>query len=538
MDAPTASIVSSVTSSDIRAIFPVLLLFLTGLVVLVFDLFRRRDPTSSSRDGFAGAMSPILHLFAACGGVLALVAILAGWDAVPGTYFSGAMRIDVFSNTLSAVIVLVATLTVASSSGYLRRHGIEDGEFHALVLSSAGAMVLLVESSSLVMLFLSLETLSLGVYVLTGFATFEKRSAEGALKYFVLGGFSSGFLILGLALLYGATGELLLDSMAARVAAGTADMPLLIAGAALTLVGFAFKTGAFPFHSWIPDAYEGAPTLVTAFMSVAVKTAAFAALTRLVVVVLGQSPAEARGALTWVLAALAIATMVFGNAVAAVQSSAKRLLAYSGIAHTGYLLVGLVAAFSIQDPAGRYFSSRGSSLVFYLLAYSLMTFGAFLVMAAMGEGAQDTESLESFRGLSRRRPLIALAMLVFMVSLAGIPPTAGFWAKLYLFREAVSAGRWDLALVGILTSILAAYYYLRVVVMMYMQAPAAEARARRGAPPPPATSLPPTPAEDLAEWTTPAIIGLAAVGILWIGLLPAAFLEQSVRSIQSILARL
>lgn len=541
------------SKADILALFPVLLLFLTGAVVLTADLFRVSgvrgaggpgagpdggEKSGAARRGFGpGPMSPFLHLFACCGCALAFVSILGRWDGLPQITWSGSLRIDLFSNALSAIIVLGAFLTTALAAGYLKRHGIEDGEFHALVLLSAGAMVLLSESQNLILLFVSLETLSLGVYVLSGFTHGERRSVEGALKYFILGGFASGFLLLGSAFLYGATGEIRFDVMAERIQAGGADLPLLLAGSALFVVGFAFKVGAFPFHSWIPDAYEGAPTAVTAFMAVAVKTAAFAALARAAFSLFDSAPQGGKDALLWALSALSLGTMVFGNIVAAVQSSVKRMLAYSGIAHTGYLLVGLVAALSIEG--GKYQESRGSSLVFYLLPYLFMTFGAFAVLAALGEGERDAETFDDFRGLSRRKPIIALAMLIFMVSLAGIPPTAGFWAKLYLFREAVSGGRWDLALVGIITSIVAAYYYLRVVVVMYMEPPPARkpvrlvADSREGAPVPAA----PGEAEDGGTWSAHAAIAFAVLAVVWIGLFPSGFLGQSVKAIQSLLAR-
>ncbi len=513
--------------NDLRAITPALVLFLSGITVLVVDLFRRGPARQSPAPPPPPPMHPVVHLLAAGGAFLAGVAVLAGLGQAPGLFWNGGIRVELFSRVLGGIIVLGTLLTTCSAAGYLRRHGIEDGEFHALVLLGAGAMVLLAQSNSLITLFLSLETFSMAVYVLTAMTRDEKRSVEGGLKYLILGGFSSGFLLLGLALVFGATGEIRFDLMAARIAAGEADRALLLPGAGLVLVGFGFKLGAFPFQAWLPDVYQGAPTLVTAFMSVAVKTAAIAALTRVTLVLFRSGPAEVRTTLEGVIAVLAVATCVFGNVAAIVQSSVKRMLAYSGIAHTGYLLIGLVAALSLGAPGAASSGgiTAGSAIVFYLLPYALMTFGAFVILAILGEGKEDAETFDSLRGLSQKRPLLALAMLIFMVSLAGIPPTAGFWAKLYLFREAVAAGRWDLALWGILTSIVAVYYYLRLVVVMYMQPASAPEGASGG---------PPHLADETTAWTGPAAILFAAAGIVVIGLFPETLLQQSALSIETL----
>ncbi len=508
----------SFTPDDLTAGLPVIILFASAMAVMVADLFRP--------GGEKARMSPLVHILSSAGAALAGLAIWATWDKPAGVYFDGALRVEMFSRVLSMMIVLGTLLTTLAAAGLLKRMGAEEGEFHALVLAAAGAMVLLAESNSLIMVFLSLETFSIAAYVLTGFRRNDRRSVEGALKYLLLGGFASGFLLLGLGFIFGATGELRLDRMAGRIIAGETE-GLLLAGAGLVIIGLGFKVGAFPFHSWIPDAYQGAPTIVTGFMSVAVKTAGFAALTRIALVFFQATPEEVRSALAWVLSAMAVATCIFGNVVAIVQSSPKRMLAYSGIAHTGYLLIGLVAALSMRE--GRYFEGRGSAIVFYLLPYTLMTFGAFAVLEFLGEEEDEKDAFRSLRGLSQRRPLVALAMLIFMISLAGIPPTAGFWAKLFLFREAVAAGRWDLALVGIITSIVAVYYYLRVVVAMYLQPAVSAGPVQSGGP----TEAP----DEATAWTSPAAIAACAAGIVLIGIVPDGFLAQSVMSIQKLLAQ-
>src|SRR5262245_51093482 len=292
---------SAVSLADLRAITPVLLCFIAGGAVLLADLFRRAGSLatggagSSAAAGRAGALplpgareaGNAITILAAAGAGLAGVAVIAGFDLPARHPFDHALLVDLFSNCLAAVILLAAFFTAISAPGYLRRRGLEEAEFQALVLFGAGAMVLLTQANDLITLFLSLETFSMAAYVLAGFSRDEKRSVEGGLKYLVLGGFSSGFLLLGLALAFGATGEVRFDLMAAQVAAGTADGPLLLAGGGLVLVGFGFKLGAFPFQAWIPDAYEGAPTPATGFMAVAVKTAGFAALTRLILSIAG-----------------------------------------------------------------------------------------------------------------------------------------------------------------------------------------------------------------------------------------------------------
>ncbi len=488
---------------DVQRILPVLLLFGAATAVLIADLFLRgwNEPAGGSPKG-------LLPMLSIIGAGAAAFFLWRDWGGAPAVVFHGALRADAFAHAMTAIILLGTLLTLVTTAAYLRRHGAEHGEFYALILFAAGGMALFAAANNLIVLFVSLETFSLAVYILAGYFRDEKRAVEGALKYFVMGGLASGFLLLGMAFLFGAAGTIRLD----EIGRTPIDQPLLLAGLGLVLAGFGFKVGVFPFHSWIPDAYEGAPTLVTGFMAVTVKTAGFAALARFALEFSRQ--AEAGPALAQVLAWLAAATMIFGNAVALVQASVKRMLAYSAISHTGYLLIGLTAAL---DPAH---GTSAAPLLFYLLPYTLMTFGAFAVLGSIGRDGPASETFESFRGLSQRRPLVAFAMLVFMISLAGIPPTAGFWGKLYLFREAVYAGYWPLALVGILTSIVSVYYYLRLVVAMYMQPPGEGASA--------APALYPAPA-----WGAALATAAAAAAVIAIGFFPQALLDQSIASIQA-----
>jgi NADH-quinone oxidoreductase subunit N len=336
--------------------------------------------------------------------------------------------------------------------------------------------------------------MSVAVYVLAGIQRQSLRSNEAALKYFLLGAFATGFLLFGIALVYGATGTTRLDLIAERVssAATGENRALLLPGIVLLLVGFGFKVAAVPFHVWTPDVYEGAPTSVTAFMAVGVKAAAFAAFGRVFL----SSLAPVANDWRWLVAVLAIATMTLGNLLAISQSNIKRMLAYSSIAHAGYLLIALVAG-------GK---DGGSALLFYLLAYALMNLGAFAVVIALARRGDASDEIDRFAGLGFRHPLLAGAMAAFLLSLAGVPPFVGFAGKLYLFRAAVSEGWIVLAVIGVLNSVLSAYYYIWVIVVMYM---------REGEETPPELSARPYVA---------TAIGLALAGTLVVGVFPGPFL--------------
>jgi NADH-quinone oxidoreductase subunit N len=357
-------------------------------------------------------------------------------------------------------------------------------------------MVLMAAANDLMVFFLALETMSVAVYVLTSIERNSGRSAEAGMKYFLTGAFATGFLLYGIALIYGATGTTNLNQISAYLVEPAADWPAyLTAGALLLLAGFAFKVGAVPFHFWIPDVYEGAPTPVTGFMAVGVKAAAFAAWARIVLHKLSPLDAD------WVfpVAVLAIATMTLGNLLAISQSSVKRMLAYSSIAHAGYLLIGV----AVGEEWG------GMPLLFYLIAYGAMTAGAFAVVTALRDGETAPENYSDFAGLGFKRPFLALAMTLFMLSLAGFPPLAGFTGKFYVFRAAVLSGNTILAVIGVLNSLLSVVYYLRVVVAMYMEEGGVAGK-----------SFGQSPALYIA-------VALAVAGTLYFGLLPARTLEWS-----------
>jgi NADH-quinone oxidoreductase subunit N len=394
----------------------------------------------------------------------------------------------------------VVGIVLAQSS--LARMGIERGEYYSLILFTISGMLLMASAADLIVVFLALELLSIPLYVLSGFARPRVESEESAMKYFLLGAFSSGFLVYGIALIYGGTGTTSLARIVELASSGGLADPLVLAGSGLVLVGLGFKVAAVPFHMWTPDVYEGAPSVVTAFMSVGAKAGGFAALLRVFV-----SAFPALGA-TWmpVVGAIAALTMTLGNVAAIGQSSIKRMLAYSSIAHAGYILIALVAAGARPGLADL---AVGSAL-FYLFAYAVTNLGAWAVVVALERQAGSGLRLSDYAGLAARRPGLALAMALFMLSLTGLPPTVGFIGKFYVFRAALDAGLVWLALVGAITSLVSAYYYLRVVFIMYMHEGGAEALNR--------------PALNLT-------VGIAALATFGLGLLPGPLMDWATRAV-------
>jgi NADH-quinone oxidoreductase subunit N len=432
---------------DLRPALPALIVALAGLAALLAQAFTPRGRRAPSA-GLA-----LVGLLAA----LAAVALLASsTERGRGAVLGGTLVADEFALFGQALLLLVAILTVLLSPSYLRACGLERGEYYALTLFSLVGMFGLVSARELVALFVALEILSVALYGLAGMRRDRIESQEAALKYFLTGAFSSAFLLYGIALLYGATGSTALDAIgiALRTAPpGTRTLALL--GTGFVLVGFGFKVASVPFHMWAPDVYEGAPTPVTAFMAAGVKIAAFGALLRIL-----SSAVPALGS-SWrpVVAILAVLSMIGGNLGALAQSNIKRMLAYSSIAHAGYLLTALVAAPAVA----------GEAVLFYLVSYAAVNLGSFGVLAALARDGREPLSLEDMAGLARRRPALAAALSVFLISLTGIPISGGFVGKFYLFAAAVSAGHAELAVVGVLMSAVSAYYYLRVVVAMYMR---------------------------------------------------------------------
>ncbi len=427
---------------NIHVLLPEVILFLGALAVVVADLFRRKD------DGEARGI-PVLAL-------LTVVAGLAGtayiWGRPPATYL-GAASLDGFALGVRVVVLTGAFFAILLSMGYAPRITWQTGEYYALLLLATAGMSLLGATTELALLFVALETFSLALYVLTGIYRRNPRSTEASLKYFLLGAFASGFFVYGAALLYGAGGSTDLALLGQRLAAGEANTGLLWIGMALLLVGFGFKLSLVPFHMWTPDVYQGAPTPITAFMSVGTKTAALAGFIRVLTTAL---PAQ-QATWSWALAVLAVLTMTVGNLAALRQMSLKRMLAYSSIAHAGYILVALVPG-----------TAQGASAaLFYLFAYAFMNIGAFAVVVALERTAENDVEQGGFVGIAASYPAMAAAMAVFLFRLAGIPPLAGFFGKLFVFKAAVEGGWTWLAVLGVLNSAISAYYYLRITVAMY-----------------------------------------------------------------------
>ncbi|HEV8122450.1 MAG TPA: NADH-quinone oxidoreductase subunit N [Candidatus Polarisedimenticolia bacterium] len=418
------------------------------------------------------------------------------------TILHGALVCDPQSLAFHLIFCTVAALSVLVSMAHLEAVHWPHGEFYALLLFAVSGMTIMASTESLLSIFLGLEILSIPLYVLAGFTRDRVYAIEAALKYFLLGAFATGFTLYGMALLYGASGRLDLGGVASALAAGQGTIdPLLMVGGALLLIGLSFKIAAVPFHFWAPDVYQGSLAPVAGFMATGTKAAAFATLLRVVTMTLDQPLARDR--FVSVTTVIAILTMVVGNVVAIAQQNIKRMLAYSSIANAGYLLVALAAVVKSQ--------ARGGSLFFYLAVYGFMTVGAFAVAAVLGrEGESDQGyALSAYAGLGRRRPMLAAAMTVFMLSLTGLPPAAGFMAKFTIFRDAVNADLVPLAAIALVTSVIGAFYYLRVVVQMYFREPA------------PAGSVP----ETRIAFTDAVAIAVAAAAILGIGLFPSALLD-------------
>jgi NADH-quinone oxidoreductase subunit N len=388
---------------------------------------------------------------------LAIAQTVGLWGHTAGTFtpIGGhpSLLLDNFASFLNLVFLLTGFLTVLISVNYLRRTGLDRPEFYMLMLFSIGGMMLMGMANDLILVFLSLELLSIPLYIMAGFAWPRPESEESAMKYFLLGAFSSSIFVFGIALIYGATGSTSLPEVLAGVE-GSGSLGL--AGVAFLLVGLAFKVAAVPFHMWTPDVYEGAPTVATAFMSVGAKVGGFAALLRIFVSAL---PDVSDG---WVgaVAILSALTLILGNVVAIVQPNIKRMLAYSSIAHAGYILIAVAASADSSDGLG--------AALFYMLAYLFTNLGAFAVVIAVERQEGRGVMLDDHKGLAKRSPLLALAMAYFMLSLTGVPPTGGFSGKFYVFRAAIDADLLWLAIVGVITSVISGYYYLRVVYLMYM----------------------------------------------------------------------
>jgi NADH-quinone oxidoreductase subunit N len=475
---------------DFAVVLQLIIVFGWGVALLLADLF-----VPNKR---------VTGLLALAGLGVAAAVGLAQWNTSAST-FGGMIVIDNFSLTLNWIFLLITAITIVIALDYLPRQGIERGEFYVLLLLATGGMMLLGQGADLIVLFLGLELLSITLYVLAGFAYPRLSSEEAAMKYLLIGAFATGFLVFGIGLVYGATGSANLaaiNEFLSRQTLVAEDYTYLLAGTALIIVGFGYKISLVPFHMWTPDVYQGAPTPVSAFMSVGSKAGAFAALLRFL------STAMPTQQEIWVpaLGAIAAATMIIGNIAAVNQRNVKRMLAYSSIGQAGYILLGILAV-----------NETGvQGMVFYLLAYALTNLAAFAVLIALEQRDEEAWDIGDLAGLWQRRPLLAATMAVAMFSLAGVPPTAGFWAKLYVFTAVWEAGAGVLAIIGAVVSAIGAFYYLRIVAQMFMSEPTRE--------------LPALPGRGVVIGA-----GITALAILLLGLVPTPVMnlvEQSMLALR------
>lgn len=433
---------------NLVTILPLAVLVVWAVLLLLVDAFIPRQ-----HKGWTA-------LLAAAGLALAMGTAVARFGHPAALPFDGMVVVDRFSTFLTVLFLGSGLAGIALAYDYLKRLEIERGEFYPLLLFSICGMVLMGMAADLIVIFLALELLSIPLYVLAAVAVHRNESLEAGLKYFLLGAFAGGFFVYGVALVFGATGSTQLATVVAMVRYGQANLTLLVIGSALILIGLGFKVAAVPFHMWTPDVYHGAPSAVTAFMSVGAKAGGFAALMRIFVAAFPSLSADLMPVF-WVLSAL---TMFLGNVVAIAQSNIKRMLAYSSIAHAGYILMALV-------PFGQAEVARDAvaSALFYLVAYAFTSFGAWAVVISLEKREGGGLNLDDYAGLGRKHPALAAAMTVFMLSFTGVPPTLGFMGKFYLFRSVMEGGLLPLAIIGVLTSLISAYFYLRVVVIMYMR---------------------------------------------------------------------
>jgi len=435
-----------VNANDIIAILPVVVLVVWAALLLVVDLWLK--PTRAT------AILAALGMAAALG--LTFSQIGRSQAA-----FNDMAVVDGFSVFLNVIFLLSGLAGIGIAYTYLQRMSVARGEYYPLLMFTVSGMMLMAYANDLIVVFLALELLSIPLYILSGFSRARNAvSEESAFKYFLLGTFSSAFVLYGIALIFGATARTDLPGIMAAAQSAPINVGLFVAGAALLLVGFGFKVGAAPFHQWTPDVYQGAPSSVTGFMSVGAKAAGFAALVRVFVVALPSIQAD----LTPILWGLAALTMLVGNIVAVAQNNIKRLLAYSSIAHAGYLLMAFVPFGNPQVV-----NDSVAALLVYLAAYAFTSLGAWAVVVALEQEEGKGLELADYAGLGRKNPWLAIPMAIFMLSFTGIPPTLGFFGKFYLFGTAVRGGFVDLAIIGVITSLISAYYYLRVVVVMFMR---------------------------------------------------------------------
>jgi NADH-quinone oxidoreductase subunit N len=491
MTFPLAQLQLIPQGADYIRILPELILSAFGILVMVLDPLVDEEKSQTTL-GFIAFVGTVAGL-------------IATWFMAqsPGLAFSNTIRIDSFSVFFTFLVIAIAAVVILSSFEYMAVQRIRAGEYYALVLFGLVGMVVMSSAIELVMIFIGLEISSISTYILAGFRRNEASSSEASLKYFLLGSFATAFFLYGVALMFGATGSTNIDTIAQKLPAGPVQ-PLVFVAMSLMLVGLGFKVAAAPFHVWTPDVYEGAPAPVVGFMSTAPKAAAFAVLLRVVFSI------NAPGRL-WVLWVLAAVSMTLGNVGALVQTNIKRLLAYSSIAHAGYLLMAFAMTSQQDSVAGI------SAAMFYSAAYAAMNIGAFAVVSHFANAGERYVTLEDYEGLGRSSPLLAATLTIFLLSLIGIPMTGGFFAKFYVFSAAMRANLIGLTVIGVINSAVGAYYYLRIIVVMYMREPRKQ--------------VPVSP----ISFGLGTALALSIVATLYLGLVPNRVLQIAQHSAQDLL---
>ena len=434
-------------SIDLIALAPVLVLSVFAMLVLVLDLWGGRNKSLLVFTSLVGLLMTAISAFAK--------------HPIPAYSFNDSYIVDHMSLFFICIFTISSALAILLSVEYNEREGIRAGEYYALILFCTVGMILLASSTDMIMIFLGIEIVSICLYVLAGIRRNDHRSNEAALKYFLLGAFATGFLLYGMTLVYGSTGSTNLFKIAEFVQNPSAQSsPLLLMGLVLLVIGFGFKVASAPFHMWAPDVYQGAPTPVTAFMAVGPKAAAFAAFFR----VFAEAFPEMSSSWEMLLSIIAVLSMIVGNLGAIMQTNIKRMLAFSSVSHAGYILMAVIAKSSLGS----------SSMLFYMLTYAFMTFGVFGIIIILGRKGEENLEIQNYSGLAYKHPVIALSMTIFLLSLGGLPPFAGFVAKFYLFSAAIQEGLLTLVIIAVLNSAISFYYYLKIVVFMYMKEPEAE----------------------------------------------------------------
>ncbi len=528
---PSFAMLAMSPDINFSLLLPELILSVTGVVLMLVDAFIRRPQQrwvtgGISLAGLAASAASALWLWQA-------------GSSLPAAAFNGMILLNRTRLSFTLVFIFISALTVLVSMIWMEWEGLPAGEFHTLLLFATVGMMLMASGGDLVMLFLGLEILSIATYVMAGFRKTDLRSNESSMKYFILGSFSSAFLLYGIALIYGGTAHEIVNDAGRHVfVAGTTNIaeiaehlndglypPLLFAGAAMLMIGFGFKVATAPFHVWTPDVYEGAPTPVTAFMAAGPKAAGFASFMRVflfafpfVAATTTQNlsvGAQLHDAWLAALAVLAVLTMTVGNVVALVQNNVKRMLAYSSIAHAGYVLVGFVAAGAAPDAAQQ--ADAVAAVIFYLLTYAVMNLGAFAVVTLIARNGDRRTEIEDYNGIGFSAPVLSLALAIFMLSLLGAPLTGGFMGKIVVFREALKHGYTWLVVIGVLNSAISVYYYLRLIVVMFFRERTTEWRAPR-----------------IPASITLALI-ITVIGVIYLGIFPNSILN-AFRSTQPVVA--